>query len=53
MRQLVEEASKSCGGGSLAQAPEEPQPDQVFRMFPDVCTSHQRPFFRENQQITV
>ncbi|XP_032709701.1 interferon regulatory factor 8 isoform X2 [Lontra canadensis] len=53
VRQLVEEAGKSCGGGSLVQAPEEPQPDQVFRMFPDVCTSHQRPFFRENQQITV
>ncbi|XP_044932503.1 interferon regulatory factor 8 isoform X1 [Mustela putorius furo] len=53
VRQLVEEASKSCGGGSLAQTPEAPQLDQFFRMFPDVCTSHQRPFFRENQQITV
>lgn len=51
-RQLVEEAGKSCGTGPLLPAPEEPQPD-AFRMFPDVCASHQRPFFRENQQITV
>ncbi|KAB1260722.1 Interferon regulatory factor 8 [Camelus dromedarius] len=53
VRQLVEEAGKSCSAGSMMQAPEEPQPDQVFRMFPDICASHQRPFFRENQQITV
>lgn len=52
-RQLVEEAGKSCGAGSLMPALEEPQLDQAFRMFPDICTSHQRPFFRENQQITV
>lgn len=52
-RQMVEEAGKSCGAGSLMPALEEPQPDQAFRMFPDICTSHQRPFFRENQQITV
>ena len=53
VRQLVEEAGKGCGPGSLMQAPEEPPPDQVFRMFPEICASHQRPFFRENQQITV
>ncbi|XP_076989347.1 interferon regulatory factor 8 isoform X5 [Tamandua tetradactyla] len=53
VRQLVEEAGKSCGAGSVMQVPEESQPDQVFRMFPDICASHQRPFFRENQQITV
>ncbi|XP_054367193.1 interferon regulatory factor 8 isoform X2 [Mirounga angustirostris] len=53
VRQLVEEAGKSCSAGSLVQPLEEPQPDQVFRMFPDICASHQRPFFRENQQITV
>ncbi|XP_015351478.1 interferon regulatory factor 8 [Marmota marmota marmota] len=53
VRQLMEEVGKSCGAGSLLQAPEEPPPDQAFRMFPDVCASHQRPFFRENQQITV
>uniref|UniRef100_A0A8I5N381 Interferon regulatory factor 8 n=1 Tax=Papio anubis TaxID=9555 RepID=A0A8I5N381_PAPAN len=53
VRQLAEEAGKSCGAGSVMQAPEEPPPDQVFRMFPDICASHQRPFFRENQQITV
>nr|XP_033700692.1 interferon regulatory factor 8 isoform X2 [Tursiops truncatus] len=53
VRQLVEEAGKSCSAGSVMQAPEEPLPDQVFRMFPDICASHQRPFFRENQQITV
>uniref|UniRef100_A0A8C9UM74 Interferon regulatory factor 8 n=1 Tax=Spermophilus dauricus TaxID=99837 RepID=A0A8C9UM74_SPEDA len=53
VRQLMEEVGKSCGVGSLLQAPEEPPPDQAFRMFPDVCASHQRPFFRENQQITV
>lgn len=53
VRQLVEEAGKGCGPGSLMQAPEEPPPDQVFRMFPEICVSHQRPFFRENQQITV
>lgn len=52
-RQLVEEAGKSCAAGSLMPVLEEPQPDQAFRMFPDICTSHQRPFFRENQQITV
>lgn len=52
-RQLVEEAGKSCGASSMVQPPEESQPDQVFRMFPDICASHQRPFFRENQQITV
>uniref|UniRef100_A0A2K6A980 Interferon regulatory factor 8 n=1 Tax=Mandrillus leucophaeus TaxID=9568 RepID=A0A2K6A980_MANLE len=53
VRQLAEEAGKSCGAGSVMQTPEEPPPDQVFRMFPDICASHQRPFFRENQQITV
>nr|XP_020138379.1 LOW QUALITY PROTEIN: interferon regulatory factor 8 [Microcebus murinus] len=53
VRQLAEEAGKSCGAGSVMPAPEEPLPDQVFRMFPDICASHQRPFFRENQQITV
>ncbi|XP_073911626.1 interferon regulatory factor 8 isoform X2 [Castor canadensis] len=53
VQQLVEEAGKSCGAGSTMQVPEEPQPDQAFRMFPDICASHQRPFFRENQQITV
>lgn len=53
MRQLMEEVGKSCGASSTLQAPEEPPPDQAFRMFPDICASHQRPFFRENQQITV
>ncbi|XP_029781974.1 interferon regulatory factor 8-like [Suricata suricatta] len=53
VQQLVEEARKSCGPSSVVQPPEEPQQDQVFRMFPDICASHQRPFFRENQQITV
>ncbi|KAM4833929.1 interferon regulatory factor 8 [Thomomys bottae] len=52
-RQLAEEAGKGCGAGPAMQALEEPQPDQSFRMFPDICASHQRPFFRENQQITV
>ncbi|XP_048211004.1 interferon regulatory factor 8 isoform X2 [Perognathus longimembris pacificus] len=53
VRQLAEEAGESCGAGPAMQAPEEPQPDQTFRMFPDICASHQRPFFREQQQITV
>ncbi|XP_006888850.1 PREDICTED: interferon regulatory factor 8 [Elephantulus edwardii] len=53
VRQLMEDAGKSCGVGSMMQVPEDPQTDQVFRMFPDMCTAHQRPFFRENQQITV
>uniref|UniRef100_A0A452TPZ3 Interferon regulatory factor-3 domain-containing protein n=1 Tax=Ursus maritimus TaxID=29073 RepID=A0A452TPZ3_URSMA len=53
VRQLVEEAGKTCGASSMVPPPEDPQPDQVFRMFPDICASHQRPFFRENQQITV
>lgn len=53
VRQLLEEAGKSCGTGSMMHTPEEPQPDQAFRMFPEICASHQRPFFRENQQITV
>ncbi|XP_057609707.1 interferon regulatory factor 8 [Chionomys nivalis] len=52
-RQMMEEAGKTCGAGSLMPALEEPQLDQTFRMFPDICASHQRPFFRENQQITV
>ncbi|XP_007531585.1 interferon regulatory factor 8 isoform X2 [Erinaceus europaeus] len=51
-QQLVEEARKNCGVGTLVQ-PEDPQSDHVFRVFPDICASHQRPFFRENQQITV
>lgn len=53
VRQLVEEAGRSCSAGSMMQVPEEAQPDQVFRMFPDICASYQRPLFRENQQITV
>ncbi|XP_055992982.1 interferon regulatory factor 8 [Sorex fumeus] len=51
-QQLLEEARKSCGAGSLAP-PEESPADPVLRLFPDPCTAHQRPFFRENQQITV
>ncbi|XP_049642781.1 interferon regulatory factor 8 [Suncus etruscus] len=51
-QQLVEEARKSFGPGTLLP-PEETTADQVFRLFPDICASHPRPFFRENQQITV
>ena len=49
----MEEAGKSCSAGSVMQTPEEPPPDQVFQMFPDVSASHQRPFCRENQQTAV
>ncbi|XP_068941714.1 interferon regulatory factor 8 [Petaurus breviceps papuanus] len=51
--QLREEAGKSCSNTLMLQPPEDmAQPDQVFR-FQDICGPHQRPFFRENQQITV
>ncbi|XP_038610420.1 interferon regulatory factor 8 [Tachyglossus aculeatus] len=53
VRQLVDDAGKSCANGQMLQISEEPQPDQMFRIFQDICGTHQRPFFRENQQITV
>ncbi|XP_036604271.1 interferon regulatory factor 8 [Trichosurus vulpecula] len=53
VRQLREEARKNCSNALMLQPPEDiGQPDQVFR-FQDICGPHQRPFFRENQQITV
>ncbi|XP_020844889.1 interferon regulatory factor 8 isoform X2 [Phascolarctos cinereus] len=53
VRQLRDEAGKNCSNALMLQPPEDiAQPDQVFR-FQDICGPHQRPFFRENQQITV
>ncbi|XP_044516480.1 interferon regulatory factor 8 isoform X1 [Gracilinanus agilis] len=52
IQQFRDEARKNCQNSLMIQPPEEPHPDQVFR-FPDICGPHQRPFFRENQQITV
>ncbi|XP_027703450.1 interferon regulatory factor 8 [Vombatus ursinus] len=53
VRQLRDEAGKNCSNAFMLQPPEDvAQPDQVFR-FQDICGPHQRPFFRENQQITV
>ncbi|XP_074057899.1 interferon regulatory factor 8 isoform X2 [Macrotis lagotis] len=53
VRQLRDDAGKNCSNGLMLQPPEDiASLDQVFR-FQDVCGPHQRPFFRENQQITV
>uniref|UniRef100_A0A8C3S6K1 Interferon regulatory factor-3 domain-containing protein n=1 Tax=Chelydra serpentina TaxID=8475 RepID=A0A8C3S6K1_CHESE len=53
VRQLVEEAGKVYSGGPMLPVADETQHDQIFRIFQDICGAHQRPLFRENQQITV
>ncbi|XP_069073225.1 interferon regulatory factor 8 [Pleurodeles waltl] len=52
LRQLVQEAEKSYGSASL-HVPQEAQHEQMSHIVQDICGTHQRPFFRENQQITV
>lgn len=51
---MVEEAGKTFGGSSpMLPVADETQHDQVYRIFQDICATHQRPLFRENQQIAV
>ncbi|XP_075432581.1 interferon regulatory factor 8 [Ascaphus truei] len=52
LRQLTEDSAKSYSVANLHLLPE-PQMDQVPRLHPDACTTLQRVFYRENQQITV
>ncbi|KAM6409273.1 interferon regulatory factor 8 isoform 2-T2 [Rhynochetos jubatus] len=53
VRQVVEEAGKTCSSSPMLPIADETQHDQVYRIFQDICTTHQRPLFRENQQIAV
>ncbi|XP_013918384.1 PREDICTED: interferon regulatory factor 8-like [Thamnophis sirtalis] len=53
IRQLVEEARKNETGPMGHPAGEEVHYDPMYRNFQDSCGPHQRPIFRENQQITV
>ncbi|KAK4814274.1 hypothetical protein QYF61_013202 [Mycteria americana] len=53
VRQVVEEAGKTCSSGPMLPIADETQHDQVYRIFQDICATHQRPLFRENQQIAV
>lgn len=50
VRQVMEEAGKTCSSPML---PDDVQQEQVYRIFQDICGPHQRPLFRENQQIAV
>lgn len=52
---MVEEAGKAYSSSSspLVPAADETQHEQVYRIFQDICGPHQRPLFRENQQIAV
>ncbi|OCT82419.1 interferon regulatory factor 8 isoform X1 [Xenopus laevis] len=51
LRQLTDDAAKSYSPSSL-HVLQDPHMDQVPHILPDVCT-HQRSFYRENQQITA
>ncbi|KAL7979743.1 hypothetical protein Chor_004901 [Crotalus horridus] len=53
IRQLVEEARKNETNAVGHSAGEEAHYDQMYRNYQDSCGPHQRPIFRENQQITV
>ncbi|XP_044283862.1 interferon regulatory factor 8 isoform X2 [Varanus komodoensis] len=53
IRQLMEEAGKNEGNTLIHPVGEEVHYDQMYRNFQDSCGPHQRPIFRENQQITV
>uniref|UniRef100_A0A8B9PWS1 Interferon regulatory factor 8 n=1 Tax=Apteryx owenii TaxID=8824 RepID=A0A8B9PWS1_APTOW len=53
VRQVVEEAGKTCNSSPMLPIADETQHDQVYRIFQDICGPHQRPLFRENQQIAV
>ncbi|KAM4721642.1 interferon regulatory factor 8 [Rhinophrynus dorsalis] len=52
LRQLPEDSAKSYSTTSLHLL-QDSQVDQVPRILPDACTTHQRSFYRESQQITV
>ncbi|XP_074142390.1 interferon regulatory factor 8 [Sminthopsis crassicaudata] len=53
VKKLRDDIGKNCSNGLMLQTPEDiAQSEQIFR-FQDICGPHQRPFFRENQQITV
>uniref|UniRef100_A0A8C3GJJ6 Interferon regulatory factor 8 n=1 Tax=Cairina moschata TaxID=8855 RepID=A0A8C3GJJ6_CAIMO len=49
LRQVMEDAGKAYS----SPAADETQHEQVYRIFQDICGPHQRPLFRENQQIAV
>lgn len=51
LRQVVDEAGKSCSSSPMLPMAEEPQHEQSYRIFQDICAT--RPLFRENQQIAV
>uniref|UniRef100_A0A8B9T900 Interferon regulatory factor 8 n=1 Tax=Anas platyrhynchos TaxID=8839 RepID=A0A8B9T900_ANAPL len=53
LRQVVEDTEKAYSSSSspLVPAANETQHEQVYRIFQDICGPHQRPLFRENQQI--
>lgn len=51
LRQVVDEAGKSCSSSPMLPMAEEPQHEQGYRIFQDICTP--RPLFRESQQIAV
>ncbi|XP_019391512.1 PREDICTED: interferon regulatory factor 8 isoform X1 [Crocodylus porosus] len=53
VRQLVEEGGRSYSNSPMFPATEEMQPEQMFRIIQDICGPHQRPLFRESQQIAV
>ncbi|NXC02962.1 IRF8 factor, partial [Orthonyx spaldingii] len=53
LRQVVDEAGKTCSSSPMLPMAEEPQHDQGYRIFQDICTTHPRPLFRESQQIAV
>ncbi|KAG8144165.1 hypothetical protein E2320_001276 [Naja naja] len=53
IRQLVEEARKNETSAVGHPVGEEVHYDPMYRNFQDSCGPHQRPIFRENQQITV
>ncbi|XP_067396069.1 interferon regulatory factor 8 isoform X3 [Emydura macquarii macquarii] len=53
VRQMVEDSRKTYSSGPMLPVADETQHDQMFRIFQDICGTHQRPLFRENQQITV
>uniref|UniRef100_A0A8C5SJJ7 Interferon regulatory factor 8 n=1 Tax=Laticauda laticaudata TaxID=8630 RepID=A0A8C5SJJ7_LATLA len=52
-RQLMEEARKNETSAVGHPVGEEVHYDPMYRNFQDSCGPHQRPVFRENQQITV
>ncbi|XP_069492598.1 interferon regulatory factor 8 isoform X2 [Ambystoma mexicanum] len=52
LRQPAQQTEKSYSSAGL-HAPQEAQHEQMTHILQDICATHQRPFFRENHQITV